>query len=513
MGLTIFDLEDDPSASTEPIVVLREERKKERTFDFSQLNNPKPKFERLKRVVSVSSEVTKKAASDELKMYCPANLDIEELLEANPPQFSIGIDKIERADKFRYIINLICTLPVYQRELWELNDYGEVDDIIPFVPLNSQKLKSVIRNYQYYLRYLVENEVLECDNKYVFGVKSKGYRFCEQYLSEAFIANGITNEKVLGALLRDKQERDRLALEAYPQLRAWLDQLDFDCDGALAELMDRKPWCNPYERLALERIRDNDWFFRLDNTAGRLHTNLTNLSKHSRPYLTYKGKRLMDLDVANAQPYLAARLLQPDFYAEPIDGTTVINIKDIFGKQTLFGAKNQLYEEVFEPMLQFLRYKVAYHKTEIGKYIEWVAEGMFYEKCAGAFNIETNSVTFDRAQMKKNMYVVYYGRNQSSNDFKRIFKRIFPFVCRVFSSLKKKDHCYLPILLQAIEAHIVLDRIVGRITRERPDVFLVTIHDCVATIPEYVEYVHSLMYEEFVKAVGLPPTLKRECWE
>ena len=63
----------------------------------------------------------------------------------------------------------------------------------------------------------------------------------------------------------------------------------------------------------------------------------------------------MDLDVANAQPYLAARLLQPDFYAEPIDGTTVINIKDIFGKQTLFGAKNQLYEEVFEPMLQFLR--------------------------------------------------------------------------------------------------------------------------------------------------------------
>ncbi len=491
--------DEKPSSSDEPEVVLRGERK----FDFRLLNKRKPKFRSSKREVLIGG--AEKASSITLKMCCPANLDIEDLLEVNPPPFSYKIDKL------RYIIDLICTLPVYQREIWDLNN----EDVIPYIPLSSQKLKVVIWNYQDYLRYLDNNEILECNDVYEVGVVSKGYRFCEKYLLEPFIEDRITDRKVVGAILNEKKERERLALEMYPHLREWFNQLEFDYEGALAKLLSKKPWCNPYDRLALERIRDKAWFFRLDNTAGRLHTNLTNVSKLVRPFLSYKGQSLVALDVANAQPFLATCLLCPDFYSESWIVNGPISIHSILTKPTLFGANPQLYREIFEPMAKFLKNRVNHsiHKPKIDDYSGWVAGGNFYEKCAEAFNIETGLATFNRDIMKKTMYIVFYGRNNTADPYKKIFKSLFPIHCKVFYGLKKKAHNHLPILLQAMEAHIVLDRIVGRIASERPDVPLFTIHDCVATIPEHVEYIKEVMLQELYQAVGIRPTLKPERWE
>lgn len=111
------------------------------------------------------------------------------------------------------------------------------------------------------------------------------------------------------------------------------------------------------------------------------------------------------------------------------------------------------------------------------------------------------------------MYIVFYGCNNTKYPNKTIFKSLFPLHSKVFYGLKKKAHNHLPILLQAIEAHIVLDLIVERITREQPNVRLFTIHDCVATIPEHVEYIKSVMFEMLYQAVGIPPTLKPEYWQ
>ena len=64
-------------------------------------------------------------------------------------------------------------------------------------------------------------------------------------------------------------------------------------------------------------------------------------------------------------------------------------------------------------------------------------------------------------------------------------------------------------MLQNFEATVFIYRVCGRIMKEKPDLFVATIHDSVLTTPENVEYVETVIRDEFAK-LGVTPTLKRE---
>ena len=51
-----------------------------------------------------------------------------------------------------------------------------------------------------------------------------------------------------------------------------------------------------------------DFFMTRDKTAGRLHSNLTNLTSNLFPALSFKGKKLVGYDIANSQPILFTAL-------------------------------------------------------------------------------------------------------------------------------------------------------------------------------------------------------------
>jgi hypothetical protein len=66
------------------------------------------------------------------------------------------------------------------------------------------------------------------------------------------------------------------------------------------------------------------------------------------------------------------------------------------------------------------------------------------------------------------------------------------------------------ILLQSIEAHLMLDIILKRISQEHPGTIAITIHDSILTglYTNNVEAVAQIMKEEFTKFVGFTPVLK-----
>jgi len=66
--------------------------------------------------------------------------------------------------------------------------------------------------------------------------------------------------------------------------------------------------------LLLIHDKKNLPLFSVDSTAGRLHTNLTNLKSDLRNYLTYDGKTLVAVDIRNSQPYLSLALFRKDSY-------------------------------------------------------------------------------------------------------------------------------------------------------------------------------------------------------
>ncbi len=100
-----------------------------------------------------------------------------------------------------------------------------------------------------------------------------------------------------------------------------------------------------------------------------------------------------------------------------------------------------------------------------------------------------------------------------------IFEKWFPSVYERFTIIKghtrgNKFESFkrLAILLQSVEAFLVLDTILPRIYKEHPDTIAVTIHDSVMTsiMTNDVEAVRAIMENELTNFVGFAPTLKIE---
>lgn len=102
---------------------------------------------------------------------------------------------------------------------------------------------------------------------------------------------------------------------------------------------------------------------------------------------------------------------------------------------------------------------------------------------------------------------------------RKVFAELFPEVYRVFSLVRgsqrgNKFNSYqrFSILLQRIEAHLVLDVIERKINEEYPEIITLTIHDSIMTslYTDHVQVVKEIMEEELTHFVGFKPKLKIE---
>jgi hypothetical protein len=87
-----------------------------------------------------------------------------------------------------------------------------------------------------------------------------------------------------------------------------------------------------------------------------------------------------------------------------------------------------------------------------------------------------------------------------------MFRELFPEVYQLFALLKKHDRTALPLMLQQIEATLILERVTRRIAEEFPDLPIYTIHDSVVTLMAYRRRIEQIMEEETVRAIGFKPS-------
>ena len=100
---------------------------------------------------------------------------------------------------------------------------------------------------------------------------------------------------------------------------------------------------------------------------------------------------------------------------------------------------------------------------------------------------------------------------------RRFFMELFPEVHRIFSIVrgnekgdKFKSYERFAILLQTVEAHIILKVILPRINIEHPEIIAVTIHDSIMTgiYTDHIQIVKNTMEQELQRLVGYKPTIK-----
>lgn len=476
-----------------------------------------------------------------MKVLIPHNLDLPRILNAFPPSFNYHIDK------FYYLVGLITSIPGRNKSLLQKYDY---------IPINSKILKKTINNYKRYLEYLVKCEILETDGHYIEFEKSKGYRFTESYFAP-LIPVDLTQYTLVKNQQGKKAARQKSCSRKYRYLTKWFDDsLNIDTESAYAYIYElfKIESSEDFQKAILKQnaalynirtLSTQDYYCSVDDTVGRFHSPLTNIKGVLRNFIKYREESMISIDIKNSQPYFSIILFKESFYNPESTESIIINnnriqpsnnvkIHEILNiEKVKKGIINKNICKDISSYITWVNTEEMHMSKGFQAYIEDVVNGQFYEKMQEKYFAETGSNIIDRQELKKMVFIILFTDNRFLNQTgegmyydkkkkkmvkqtdaigKRIFKEIYPEVYNIFYKIKMAGKAALPCLLQAIEAYVMIHVIAKRISRERPQMPLFTIHDSIVCPVRDKDYVTSVMIEEMERLIGQPPKLSHDYW-
>lgn len=472
-----------------------------------------------------------------MKIFLPGTLNLEEVVKRHPPA---EVPKFN-LDDFALILSQIINVKVL---------YPRLLDVEGFVPLHSGTLQGLNRQYRDYLDYAVKAGIIEENRYYVVDKRCRHFRFFPEHDSPivpvAEFDTGLPLTKSNKPGIIDLPKKYRFLMHPFKS-----GLLEVDADNAKNffenqyEYYLRKPDQIPFDHktgkrknpvdkynsaiINIERIVEEDYFMSLDDSAGRLHTNMTNMPGLLRNFLKYNGQPLVSVDISNCQPYLVNGLLQPHFY----DCAAKIFEKTDFGVlEGKFEEKEpdphfnmttvsthmsgEWYKEVAVTSSPFMLVNLGQINAtqEIQEFREITVSGMFYERFQYHLVRDLGNQYEDRDLAKLEALRALFTGNrylhQHGAEAKKCFSMHYPNIYKLITHLKKSNKKFFPALLQAMEAEIMLNRVARRIRNQRRKIPVFTIHDCLLTTADNVEYVKQVIYEEFTRCIGAPPHLKLE---
>lgn len=473
------------------------------TFDATKSHLGNVKRQNPDRVSQVN-EVPKS-----LTAFIPSNLDLDKLLQENPPNFKYHIDN------FKHLLDYVYKL---------FNP--ENSDI--FSRFHSALIQRRIRNYREHFDYLISNEILFEDSQYIVGKKSRGFAYTSQYSVEAK-QTIITHQRLIKKILKfyevdfSKPIIDDTELDI-SYLTKWLSDRKLKIDFVTAKqyLLDlyiKESSLNDdsfdyWNYHAMQRFNSRlrplvlfhkgNFSPKLDTTAGRLHSVLTQLKSDLRQFITYDNQPLVSIDIVNSQPYLASVLLNYEKYEK----NNILHLIQLYNPNLLSSTQNPI-------MLAKLIQKVENAENVI-KFINSVKTGRFYEEFGKLIGIDA-SIDNNRRIVKDATFSALFSPNEKAKHIKEVqlFKSTYPEVYEVFRTVKsaKGKHRALSCMLQRLEANLILHTICKNINQINPDIPMFTLHDSIITVPEYQDVIEQEMKQVLENAVGFAPELKVEKWE
>jgi hypothetical protein len=455
----------------------------------------------------------------DIKSMCwiiPASIDMEEILKKDPPEFK------HKVDYFYYIIDTIT----------EASDLEDLDNNAGFVNLQAKRLQAFNHNYGKYIDYLL-GKVIRRDG-YVVGKKSFGY--CINIRNED---GGLKAVPIIDFIARknlkqeyaEKKKNSGIKGKKYDYLTKWFNpQLKIDGEKAREKVNELFPpltgairgtkkgqpsrTTKRYKSLvAIEKFEKQEFYNSVDGNIGRFHSNIANIKKELRQFITYNEQQLVNVDIKNSQPLFSTLLLSEAFYnilSKPIN---IYNIPSVLPYININITNINKTISIIDHYIMIVESSESVNNKGFQKYIDLVNSDDFYRRMA---SIIAPNKPYVKAEMKTMMFMVFFSSNrfigQPQAQFKRLFRAHFPEVYEVFRMIKKGNHAALSHLLQRIESNIIVELASRRIAEERPEVPIFTVHDSIATTVGNEEYIEAVIEEEIFGYTGLKVKLGREYW-
>ena len=460
----------------------------------------------------------------------PQLLDEKTLLQYKPAQ----INDEEWVQNCRWIIHSIIQLSFDKRFN---NKPGG------FVPLYSKALEQNCgKKYLQYLNGLISAGIVECDELYSkWKNESLGFKLSEKYDTSPLKYLTLTNQFLVRRIRKYRKERiEKLKIKAAPiaHLVRWLadDGLTIDKDAALeflerykrkltSELSKRnlkKSAIKKQEAFVLRRyyrIKEQieNWgsnnHISIDDAGGRLYSPITGLPSLFRNFLTYNGEELVGFDIKNSQPLHFLTMLKKEFWKSYTPGLTLKRLDD-----KLWGYLQGDVDYSSTIMFDLLS-KSQYSKGfDYYTFRNLVQNGKLYEFiCNHFFSKHLTKGGIDRfntrAKTKQEfMHMMYHNPKAPHSKAKAVFadfEKLFPVEASVMNLMKKRKYNDFPIILQKIEAQMLLHKVAKRVYDINPDIPLYTIHDSILTTKHHSSTLKSILEDEYKKFLGFIPQFEK----
>ena len=238
-------------------------------------------------------------------------------------------------------------------------------------------------------------------------------------------------------------------------------------EGIRLEQLHRIMYQYHFDMASIMRIYSRDFTFHPDTTAGRIHTNLTNLRSELRQYIRLDGQRIIGRDLVSSQPVFLSCLL----------------------------VKKYANEDMPDDVMKFIQLCLD--------------GGMKDDPDIYNFIKQQNRLTETRKEVKITFYEkILFSKTPTRNHAKvtKAFKKTFPSVWAFIVELKGDDHAQCAIALQSLESRMFIGAAAEVMAR---GIKVLTLHDAlyIQANEENQQIVDEIILSRFMKEYRVTPTI------
>jgi hypothetical protein len=390
------------------------------------------------------------------------------------------------------------------------------------VPLRAEYLRNVIGRHHLdaVRKAAMTIGYVDRDPSYRAGSHSQAYWILPPYDRARLVQRQITDPGLRHNIRRWREARRRAMWQRIQrnetpvseavcsQLWRQLQRVRIDADICMGNAFLSACQLSVYQ-IAVEHLRHGELWFTVD-PYGRIHTNLTNMPKTLRQYLTVEGERLANVDISESQPLFMGLALARDENGERTDGRKEEAGGREAGKQA--GGRRTGRHGVPPLMLDntmmdkntllgggFDRKRLP---ADLRRYLELC-------EARGLYQAVADRLGKTRDEAKHGVMVAFFDKPGHPNAVAKALDQLFPAVMQAMRRIKRQDYRRLAHFAQRIESAFMFGRVVPRIMELRPDLFVSTIHDSILTTAGDAHLVRQVMLDEFAR-LGLSPQVKIE---
>lgn len=424
-----------------------------------------------------------------------------------------------------FYTSLFNSLPSFYRED-KNNDFS--------VHLDSQILKKYNSNYNKYIDFLLNKNVIELVRNYSTDRKeSRLYSIDKKYQNTEVTTYKITDKCLLkkfnskGIEKFEKQiSRRKYCQETRPFLIKWFDD-NLSIDHNLANQITSPYLYTNYNKyicakqLTLE-FYNKQWQYSIKKESdNRLHTNLTRLNKVLRPCIKYNNKSLGAIDIKCSQPYffsviLKAILKHNHKLLKQIGATKVLTNRNITALFKLDIDRKEVIRFVESVINSSKDFYTGFSEQMIINYDE--KNRIFRE--VSNFGKNRNSTSkptrveyykSKREVAKSVIMEIFFSKPNTTIKEAQTFKKLYPSVFEIMRFIK--DKCVeFHRLLTIVESHCLLDSVAKEFSKKHKNIPLWSIHDSLVTTIDCLALLEDEIKTMLLKITTLQLNIEKELY-